>query len=93
MYIFSVTATAIRDTDDAKTGETRLFIVYINFTELFGAQSLVRAYLIRAGYSSIAFEDQKHLNNDQLSDHAKVAGNPMIVEALREGYAVQLFDS
>jgi hypothetical protein len=93
MYIFSVTATAMRDTDDAKSGESRPFIIYINFQELFGAQSLVRAYLIRAGYSQVNFEDQKHLSNEQLGDHAKVAGNPMIVTALRDGYAVQLFEA
>jgi len=93
MYIFSVTATAKRDTDDAKTGESRPFIVYINFNDLFGAQSLVQAYLIRAGYSNIQFEDKKYLDESQLNDHAKIAGNPMLVEALREGYAVQLFSA
>lgn len=93
MYLFSINATARQDSDDAKTGEVKPFIVYINYEDLFGAQALVHAYLLRAGFHKPEFSDQKHISSDQLKDHAKVAGNPQLTTALRDGYSIQLFEA
>jgi len=93
MYIFSVTATARKDTADAKQGEQRPFIVYINFADLFGAQALVQAYLLNAGYGQVQFDDQKHIDPSKLNEHAKVAANQQLSDALTHGYSVQLFES
>ncbi len=93
MYIFSVTATARQDNEDAKKGESRPFIIYINFADLFGAQALAQAYLLKAGFSSLRFDDLKHIDPSKLTDHAKVAGNQQLSDALRHGYSIQLFES
>ena len=93
MYILSITATVRVDHDGLTAGTTRPFIVYVNFPDLFGARALAQAYLLRAGFHKLRFDDQKHLSEAQLNDHAKVAGNSQIVEALSHGYSIQMFES
>ncbi|WP_298633795.1 hypothetical protein [uncultured Umboniibacter sp.] len=93
MYIFSITAVARIDQDGFTAGTSKPFIVYINFADLFGARALAQAYLLKAGFHKLRFDDQKHLSPEQLSDHATVAGNRQIVEALEHGFSLQIFES
>jgi hypothetical protein len=93
MYIFSADATARKDIDDdVKTGQTVPFIVYINFTDLFGAEQLCKIYLMRAGFTDIEISKRKGVPASLLEDERVVAADKALSEALEGGYHIQMYD-
>ncbi len=92
MYIFSLNATARDDKHGFKAGEVLPFIVYIDFKDLFGAEKLAQIFLMREGFGDAHVVKRKHLGEEQLQQPA-LRNDPQIAEALRSGYAMQVFES
>ena len=80
MYIFSADATARKDIDeDVKAGKTVPFIVYINFTDLFGAEQLCKIYLMRAGFTDINISKRKGVPASLLEAKRVVAADKALI--------------
>lgn len=90
MFIFSITAKAKNDIDGFEQGATAPFIVYIDFQDLMGAEYLARYYTIKEGFYDITVDKRRQLERGKLADFAKK--NKQVKEALKTGYAIQLFD-
>lgn len=92
MYIFSANATAKAARDDIEVGQKMPFIVYINFSDLFGAEQLCKIYLMRAGFTAIEIEKRKFVPGKLLNDERVVAADKAMSEAIEHGYMIQMFD-
>lgn len=91
MYAFSVTATAQKEIDDYQVGDQALFIVYIHFKDLFGAEALCKLFLMREGFGDVVIEKRQPIGEDKLQDPRIVQADKALAEALSQGYALQLF--
>ena len=90
MFIFSVTAKAKKAIDGFEAGATAPFIVYVDFQDLMGAEYLARYYVTKEGFYEITVDKRRQLERDKLAQFAKK--NKQVREALKTGYAIQLFD-
>lgn len=91
MYVFSASATASRDQHGLKAGADAPFIVYIDFKDLFGAESLCKAFLLREGFRDIRIEKRQWLTPEKCNDPAIQAADKGLKEALQTGFALQLY--
>jgi hypothetical protein len=92
MYIFSANATARVARDDVEVGQRMPFIVYINFTDLFGAEQLCKLYLMRAGFTDIEIEKRKFVPGKLMNDERVINADKAMREAIEHGYMIQMFD-
>jgi len=90
MYIFSITAKAKNAIDGFEPGDSAPFIVYVDFQDLVGAEYLARYYISKEGFYEITVDKRRQLERDKLANFAKK--NKQVKEALKTGYAIQLFD-
>jgi hypothetical protein len=91
MFLFSCTASAKKDLPDVKAGESMPFIVYIDYSDLFGAEHLCKLYLMQAGFTDIVLEKRKQLSGEQLELMSKTDTD--IKVALKRGFYLRMFDS
>lgn len=92
MYVFSVTAKAVKSRDGISVGQPVPFIVYINFLDLFGAENLCKIYLMRAGFSEAVIENRKRLPDACRTDKRLLAADKALRDAAEAGYHIQMFD-
>lgn len=90
MFIFSMTAKSKNTIDGFEQGDSAPFIVYIDFQDLMGAEYLARYYVTKEGFYDITIDKRRQLERDKLAGFAKK--NAQVKEALKTGYAIQLFD-
>jgi len=90
MFIFSVTAKAKSTIDGFDQGDSAPFIVYIDFQDLMGAEYLARYYVTKEGFYDITIDKRRQLERSKLAGFSKK--NQQVKEALKTGYAIQLFD-
>jgi len=91
MYVFSAAANASRDHADIKTGEQGLFIVYIDFKDLFGAETLCKVLIMREGFTDVEIEKRQWLTPEKCQDKRILDADKSLKEALDSGFAIQLF--
>lgn len=92
MYVFSVSAKAVRARDGVSVGQQVPFIVYINFLDLFGAENLCKIYLMRAGFNEAVIENRKRLPESAVADKRVLAADKALKDAVEAGYHIQMFD-
>ena len=92
MYVFSASATAIKDIDDIKAGDNALFIVYIDFKDLFGAETLCKVLVMREGFKEIVIDKRQWLTPEKCQDKRIQAADKSLKNALKTGFAIQLFN-
>ncbi len=92
MYVFSATATATKALDGLKPGDQGLFIVYIDFKDLFGAENLCKMFVMRAGFTDVLIEKRQWLTPEKCQDPRIHSADKSLREALQTGWAIQLFD-
>lgn len=90
MFIFSITAKAKHAIDGFDQGASAPFIVYVDFQDLMGAEYLARYYIAKEGFYDVTIDKRRQLERNKLADFAKK--NKQVKEALKTGYAIQLFD-
>lgn len=90
MFIFSVTAKAKDGIEGFEKGAPAPFIVYVDFQDLVGAEYLARFYVTKEGFYDVAVDKRRQLKRDKLAGFAKK--NAQVKEAMKTGYAIQLFD-
>ena len=90
MYIFSVTAKSKHDIEGFAQGQEAPFIVYIDFKDLIGAEQLARLFVMKEGFYDVVIEKRKRLPEGKVMQLKRK--DPQITEALKTGYAIQLFD-
>ncbi len=90
MYIFSLTAKTKTDIDGFSAGQEAPFIVYIDFKDLIGAEQLARLFVMKEGFYDVIIEKRKQLPVGKVMQLKRK--DPQIKEALKTGYAIQLFD-
>ncbi len=90
MYLFSCKATAKKTTDDIQEGAESLFIVYINYPDLFGAEHLCKLYLMAENFSNIVIEKRKQLSQESIN--RLLEHDQDIQEALKSGFHLRLFE-
>ena len=90
MYLFSCSATASQALPEVRQGETMPFIVYINFSDLFGAEYLCKLYLLKAGFDNVQIEKRKQLQQDQVVSLSEKDTD--IRKAMKKGYHLRMFD-
>ncbi|NIB44004.1 hypothetical protein HBA55_30660 [Pseudomaricurvus alkylphenolicus] len=91
MYVFSASAIATKDFDDLKAGDKALFIVYINFKDLFGAETLCKVLTMREGFKDVEIEKRQWLTPEKVQDERIQAADKGLREALQTGFAIQMF--
>jgi hypothetical protein len=67
------------------------FIVYIDYSDLFGAEHLCKLYLMQAGFTDIVLEKRKQLSGEQLELMSKTDTD--IKVTLKRGFYLRMFDS
>ncbi len=92
MYVFSANAIAQDDRHGFKQGQTAPFIVYINSTDLHGAEQLCETYLTSLGFTDMTIDKHKRIPDKSLTNERILKTDPQMREALEHGYAIQLFD-
>ena len=92
MYVFSVTAKAVKSREGVTVGQQVPFIVYINFLDLFGAENLCKIYLMRAGFSEAVIENRKRLPQSTTTDPRVLRADKALKDAVEAGYHIQMFD-
>jgi hypothetical protein len=92
MYIFSANAIAADTRHGIAAGQQVPFIVYINFKDLFGAEHLCKAYLIRSGFKQVEIEKRKFMPSSLLEDQRVVAADKALQEAIEHGYMIRMFE-
>ncbi len=92
MYVFSAQGKAREAHDDIAKGQKALFIVYINFQDLFGAEQLCKIYLMKSGFTEIEIEKRKLIDRKLLTDERVLAADKALQEAVNDGYMIQMFD-
>ena len=90
MFIFSVTAKAKDNIEGFEKGASAPFIVYVDFQDLVGAEYLARFYVTKEGFFDVVVDKRRQLKRDKVAKFAQK--NPQVKEALKTGYAIQLFD-
>lgn len=90
MYIFSVTAKSREAIDGFEKGASAPFIVYIDFQDLAGAEYLARYYVTKSGFSDVVVDKRRQLAKDKIGKFGEK--NKQVKEALKTGFAIQLFD-
>ncbi len=91
MYVFSASATANRAFDGIEPGEQAPFIVYINFQDLFWAETLCKVLVMREGFTDVVIEKRQWLTPEKCQDPRIQAADKGLREALKTGFAIQLF--
>ncbi len=91
MYVFSASATATKAFDDIEIGDTSPFIVYIDFKDLFGAETLCKILIMREGFKDIEIEKRQWLTPEKCQDPKILQADKGLREALKAGFAIQLF--
>ena len=91
MYAFSVNGKATRDHGSIKVDDTALFIVHINFIDLFGAETLCKVLLMREGFTDIAIEKRQWITPENRENPAILKADKGMSEALEKGYHIQMF--
>ncbi|MBR9910376.1 MAG: hypothetical protein GYB33_08515 [Gammaproteobacteria bacterium] len=91
MYVFSASATATRAHDGIAVGQSAPFIVYINFLDLFGAEALCKLLVMREGFRDVEIEKRQWLTPEKCQDPRIQAADKGLREALKTGFAIQLF--
>lgn len=92
MYVFSISAKAVKPREGIVAGQQVPFIVYINFLDLFGAENLAKIYLMRAGFAEAVIENRKKLPANVAADKRVLAADKALRDAVASGYHIQLFD-
>ncbi|GAA6169294.1 hypothetical protein [Sessilibacter corallicola] len=90
MYIFSVTAKTKEAIDGFAKDAEAPFIVYIDFKDLIGAEQLARLFVMKEGFYDVVIEKRKQLPKGKVLQLKRK--DKQIQEALKTGYAIQLFD-
>lgn len=90
MFIFSVTAKAKDAIDGFEKGAEAPFIVYVDFQDLIGAEYLARFYVTKEGFFDVTVDKRRKLKSENVTKFAQE--NKQVREALKTGYAIQLFD-
>lgn len=90
MYLFSCSATANQALPEVREGETMPFIVYINFSDLLGAEYLCKLYLMKSGFDNVQIEKRKQLQQEQVTLLSEKDED--IRKALGKGYHLRMFD-
>ncbi|MEJ2419682.1 MAG: hypothetical protein P8Y45_22710 [Exilibacterium sp.] len=93
MYIFSVTAKTRRDIEGFCQGQQVPFIVYINFKDLYGAEKLCQIFVIKEGFYDVVIEKRKLVTEKSLADEKIVEADKALKEAIKTGYAIQMFSA
>lgn len=90
MFVYSVNAVSKHTSESIKIGEKKLFIVYVDFADSFGAQYLAKLYLLKAGFEKPEIEESKelHIKWEQASD-----SDEAVKAAHEHGYFIQMFDA
>ncbi|MAZ87696.1 MAG: hypothetical protein CL693_08620 [Cellvibrionaceae bacterium] len=91
MYVFSASATATKSFDDINIGDKAPFIVYIDFKDLFGAETLCKVLVMREGFKDIEIEKRQWLTPEKCQDPKIQQADKGLREALKAGFAIQLF--
>lgn len=91
MYVFSASAVATKPFDDIKVGDTALFIVYIDFKDLFGAETLCKVLVMREGFKTVEIDKRQWLTAEKCQNAKIQAADKSLREALKTGFAIQLF--
>ncbi len=92
MYVFSVSANAVKARPGISVGQQVPFIVYINFKDLFGAENLCKIYLMRAGFNEAVIENRKRLPESTMTDNRILLADKALKDAVEAGYHIQMFD-
>ena len=92
MYVFSASATATKNIAHLQSGEQGLFIVYIDFKDLFGAENLCKLRIMREGFREVVIEKRQWLTPEKCHDPRIQASDQALREALQSGWAIQLFE-
>jgi len=90
MYVFSLTAKTKTDIDGFAKDAEAPFIVYIDFKDLIGAEQLARLFVMKEGFYDVVIEKRRHLAEGKVMQLKRK--DAQIREALKTGYAIQLFD-
>jgi hypothetical protein len=93
MFVFSVSAKATKAIDEFAEGDIAPFIVYINFKDLHGAEALCKLFVMREGFKEVTIEKRQMISEEKLADQRIVDADKGLKEALKTGYALQLFSS
>lgn len=93
MFVFSVSAKTTKPIDDFAEGDTAPLIVYINFKDLLGAETLCKLFVMREGFKEVSIEKRQMISDEKLADTRIVDADKGLKEALKTGYALQLFSS
>lgn len=91
MYVFSASATATKAFDGIALGDQAPFIVYIDFKDLFGAESLCKIFILREGFKDVRIEKRQWLTPEKCEDPRILGADKGLREALKTGFALQLF--
>ena len=70
MYVFSTKRAHPKTLEGFDKGAEVLFIIYINFKDLFGAEHLCYAYLKQQGFDHLSVEKRKLIEDKFLVDQA-----------------------
>ncbi|WP_439135044.1 hypothetical protein [Pseudomaricurvus sp.] len=92
MYVFSATAEATKAFDGIEPGQKAPFIVYINFKDLFGAETLCKVLVMREGFKDVVIEKRQWLTPEKCQDQRILDADKGLREALQAGFAIQLFN-
>lgn len=91
MYVFSASAIATKAFDDIAIGDKSPFIVYIDFKDLFGAETLCKVLIMKEGFKDIEIEKRQWLTPEKCQDPKILQADKGLREALKTGFAIQLF--
>ena len=91
MYVFSASAVATKAFDDIEVGDKSPFIVYVDFKDLFGAETLCKVLVMREGFKEVEIEKRQWLTPEKCQDPKIQAADKGLREALKTGFAIQLF--
>ncbi|GAB3110496.1 hypothetical protein G8770_20825 [Aestuariicella hydrocarbonica] len=91
MYVFSASAVATKALDGIEPGQKAPFIVYINFLDLFGAETLCKILIMREGFKEVEIEKRQLLTPEKCKDPKILNADKGLREALKTGFAIQLF--
>lgn len=91
MYVFAASAIATRSHDGFAVGDKAPFIVYIDFKDLYGAEALCKLFVTRTGFRDVTIENRRWLKPEKCKDRRILAADKGLREALRKGFAIQLF--
>ncbi len=93
MFVFSVSATTTKAIDGFNIGDKAPFIVYINFKDLFGAETLCKLLVMREGFKDVVIEKRQMISEEKLKDDRIIQADKGLKEAQKSGFAIQLFSN